>query len=109
MFWAEVWNGADDLACDRSPSAIELTWQLVLATLRAAFQTSLADRSPNADLNQRIASSVLALFNNDVFDSLGLPKSLWLERLSHTATDTQGLLDELFALDAPLSNRLPER
>lgn len=92
---------ADDLYRDRSPAVVDLTWQLVLAALRASFASCFADRSPNADLNQQIGSSILALFPSEQFDSLGLPKSLWLQRLSRTASDTQGMLDDLFALDDP--------
>jgi hypothetical protein len=92
---------ADDLIRERSPPTVNLTWQLVLASLRSSFQTGLAERSPNADLNRDIGNSLLALFHEQVFDSTGLPKSLWFDRLAHTASDTQGMLDELIALDAP--------
>ena len=92
---------AGDLHHDRSPRAVDLAWQLVLASLRASFQTGLTARSPNADLNQQIGSSILAIFHADIFDSIGLPKSLWFERLSHAATDAQVMLDELVALDTP--------
>lgn len=92
---------ADDLSHDRSPTTVNLTWQLVLASLRSSFQTGLAERSPNADLNRDIGNSLLALFHEHLFDSTGLPKSLWFDRLANTASDTQMLLDELIALDAP--------
>ena len=70
-------------------------WKLALASLRAAFHNGLTASGPNQDLNQRIASSILACFHSDLFDSSGLLKSLWMVRLDHVADDTQGLLDLL--------------
>ncbi len=75
------------------------TWPVLLASLRAAFRTSLTAPSPNRDLNARIASSILACMHGDLFVSTGLPRSVWITRLLNAADDTQGLLDELFRLE----------
>ena len=70
-------------------------WSLVLSSLRAAFQCGTRGDSPNGDLNERIASSVLACFGPDVFDSTGQFRSLWQIRLANTTADTQGMIEDL--------------
>jgi len=80
-----------------------LAWELMLASLRAAFSANLSPCSPNAGINRQIAGSLLACLDSSLFDSTGMPKSLWLARLSHTADDTQGMIDQLIKLDAPVS------
>lgn len=74
-------------------------WPLVLASLRAAFRQGLEPQSPNADLNARIAASILACFQPELFDSCGIFRSLWLLRLTNAANDAQGMLDDLLASD----------
>ncbi|HEY2840750.1 MAG TPA: hypothetical protein VGJ26_16455 [Pirellulales bacterium] len=73
-------------------------WPLLLASLRASFST-LELPSPNPDLNSEIGASVLSFFQPELFDSTGLLRSLWMARLQQTTDETQGLLDELFAVD----------
>jgi hypothetical protein len=70
-------------------------WPLVLASLRAAFHQGLEPISPNTDLNATIASSILACFPSELFDSTGLFRSLWLLRLSNAASDLQGMIEDL--------------
>jgi hypothetical protein len=70
-------------------------WPLTLAALRAAFRQGLSPRSPSADLNARIAGSILSCFASESFDSTGLLRSLWLMRLSNVADDTQGMIEDL--------------
>jgi hypothetical protein len=72
-------------------------WPLLMASLRASFRHALGDESPNTDLNARIAASVLSCFPNDLFDSTGLLRSLWLLRLSNMAEDTQCKIDDLLS------------
>ena len=74
-------------------------WPLVLASLRSAFQQGLTATSPNADLNGKIAGSILSCFQGELFDSTGLFRSLWMLRLSNVTTDAEGLVDELLALE----------
>ena len=61
----------------------------------------LSPESPNAELNARIAASILACFPAELFDSTGLLRSLWLMRLTNVAEDTQGMIDELFKSERP--------
>jgi hypothetical protein len=72
-----------------------LSSELLLASLRAAFQKRLSTASPNCDLNQRLAASILSCFRTDQFDSTGLFKSLWLVRLDNTAKDAERMIREL--------------
>jgi hypothetical protein len=72
-----------------------LAWQLVLSSLRSAFQRTAASPSPNGDLNERIASGVLRCFESRMFDSTGLTKSLWMVRMENAAADTEGMIAEL--------------
>lgn len=90
---------AEDLAHEAVATQRQFTGQLVLSSLRAAFQTNLAQSSPNPDLNRRLGCAILACFREELFDATGLVKPLWVERLSVTADDAQGMIDELVAID----------
>ena len=81
----------------RSPG--DQPWQLAVASLRATFERGLSDDSPNGDLNQRIASSILACFHSELFDAGGMLKSHWILRLSQIADDTQGLVEDLLHME----------
>lgn len=89
---------ANDPPLESSSSDL-LPQQLIFASLRAAFQNGLSSASPNADLNEQIAAAILGCLPPESFDSLGLPKSLWLMRLSSVTAEMQGLIDQLLALD----------
>jgi hypothetical protein len=91
---------ADDLARDAVNEQQQLTCQLILASLRAAFHTGLADHSPNSDLNRRIGAGILACFGELLSDAAPLVKPLWLARMTAVADDAQGMIDELVAFDA---------
>jgi hypothetical protein len=92
---------AREFAADRQAEA-EIhrgqRWSLLLASLRQAFPVE-GPRSPNGDLNERIAGSVLSCFPSDAFDSIGLFHSLWMLRLRYAAEDAQGMLDQLCSHD----------
>jgi hypothetical protein len=68
---------------------------LIQTSLRAAFRTANSLPTPNADLNERIATSVLACFRADLFDATGTLRSLWMTRLCNGAADVHGMLDDL--------------
>jgi hypothetical protein len=93
---------ADDLSHEAVAAERQFTCQLILSSLRAAFQASLADRSPNLDLNRRLGAAILGCFREELFDATGLFKPLWVERLSATADDAQGMLDELVRNEDPI-------
>ena len=74
-------------------------WPLVVGSLHAAFRNGLSASSPNADLNERIASSILSCFPADLFDSTGLFRSLWMLRISNVTNDAQGMIEDLLAVE----------
>lgn len=90
---------ASDLDRTATQSERRFTCQLVLASIRASFVSGLSERSPNVDLNRRIGSAILLAFRDELFDSTGLVKSLWLERITRTANDTEVMIEELLRLD----------
>jgi len=105
---------ADDLCYRSRLRGGRFAWPLLLASLRAAFGHGLAPASPNGDLNERIAVSVLSSFQPELFDATGLLRSAWLLRVAGVANDAQGMIDELLAVErAPLpgsaAGRTPNR
>lgn len=98
---------AEDLDHESAHVQRRFTCQLVLVSLRTSFAEGLAERSPNADLNRQIGSAVLGVFREEITDSTGLVKSLWLERISRTASDTEGMIEELLRLDVGHDSILP--
>jgi len=97
---------AQDILDELNQPLSPFGWQLVLSSLRAAFQQGLSDDSPNPALNQQISASILSCFHGELFDSTGLLRSLWMERISHMTSDTEGMIAELLSLDDPPSGRI---
>jgi hypothetical protein len=89
---------AQDLRDEGVQPGGRIVWPLILTSLRACFRPVSSPATPNADLNLRIAASILACFPNDLFDSTGQFQSLWLLRLNNVAADAQGMLDELLSV-----------
>src|SRR5262249_3245371 len=73
--------------------------EIVTASLRDAVLTEARPQSPNGDLNQQIASVVVACLPPTCVNASELPLALWLERLGSVADETQQLLDELYLLE----------
>jgi hypothetical protein len=97
---------ADDVKSRLPRSGGDPFWTLVLASARASFQATLSRQSLNADLNARIAAGILSCFSPDLFDSIGLPRSLCLLRLTSIAADTQGRIDDLLRQECPATSRV---
>jgi len=74
---------------------------LTLASLRIAYQYTLSNVVPNADLNRKIAAGVMGCVGAESFDATGLMKSMWLEQMSRNVDDAQCLLDDLLVNDPP--------
>ena len=92
---------AADLARQRNDPAGRNAWRLLLVSLRNAFQSGLSPLCANPEANARIASAVLGSFHEELFDSTGLFKSLWMMRMTATASDAQGMISELLAPATP--------
>ena len=97
---------ADDLAPHATADERQLACQIVQASLAASLGDSLHDRSPNADLNRKIGTAILACLPTDVLAAGEVASSLWLERMSRTATGALEMIDELVRLEA-VSGSLP--
>jgi hypothetical protein len=92
---------AEDSPSRRGFEPSGLAWPLLLASLRKAFQRELGAISPNADLNARIASGILACFPSQMFDSTDLFGSLWLMRITSAAEEAQVMIEELLSPEQP--------
>ena len=90
---------AQDLLNCSSRKGGRHTWPVLVASLRTAFQSGLSPDSTNHDLNGRIATAVISCFPQELFDSTGLLHSLWMLRLTNIAEDTQGMIEELLAVE----------
>ena len=96
------------LAERRADRGGQHAWRLMLVSLRNAFQTGLSPIAANGEANARIAASVLGSFPGELFDSTGLFKSLWMMRLSATASDAQGLVSQLLEPSARPAHARPK-
>jgi hypothetical protein len=94
---------AQEFNRSQQPSVRIKAWGLLAASLRETFDSRLRGTTPNADLNSGIAGAILTCFPAHVFDSVGVYHSLFLLRLSATASGTEMLVDQLLAADAVAS------
>jgi hypothetical protein len=88
---------AEELRCRGAAERRRLTWPLMMASLRGAFQRGMDGPSANADLNARIAASIIACFPAELFSGTGLFYSVWMMNLMTVADDAQGMIDELLS------------
>ncbi|MBI86414.1 MAG: hypothetical protein CMJ81_24715 [Planctomycetaceae bacterium] len=93
---------AEDLRRDHQLVGDEMAWSLLITSMQTVFAPCLDIPSPNTELNKMIAVSILACFPPDMFDSIGLAKSLWQVRLDNITSDAQGLLHEFMELESSL-------
>ncbi len=100
---------AADLCDEKRSATDETAWKITLTSLRAAYHNALSDPSPHAELNQRIAASVLACFHCDLFNSIGRFESHWTLRLDQVADDTQGLVEDLILLEEAVESHADDR
>ena len=88
-----------DLAQQRSVRGGRHAWRLTLVSLHNAFQTGLSPLAANPDANARIAASILGCFQEELFDSTGMFRSLWMIRLAANANDAHGMIRDLLERD----------
>ena len=93
---------AEDLRRDDHLVGDEMAWSLLITSMKTVFAPCLDIPSPNTELNQMIAISILACFPPEMFDSIGVAKSLWQVRLDNITTDAQVLLQEFMELESSL-------
>ena len=93
-------NGyAEDHADAQSRGQTTQSANLLIVGLRAAFG-DVGRATPNGDLHAQIAGAALGCFGADAFDSFGLLRSTWLDRLQRTTEETAAMVSELFASEA---------
>jgi hypothetical protein len=91
---------ADDLVPHASATERALTCQIVQASLAASLANTLHERSPSADLNRQIASAIHACLPESLLTSGEVASSLWLERLSRTASGAEQMIADLVRLES---------
>lgn len=69
---------------------------LLQTTVRTFSSRAFRESAPCADLNLRVATTVLGAFAPELFDSCGVIRSLWMMRLTKIADDAQRMVTELF-------------
>jgi hypothetical protein len=82
-----------------NPSLPHITIEYVTTSIRAASRADAAAISPNGDLNQKLAATIVSCLPHGCVNAAALPLPLWIERLSNMAEETQDLLDELYLLE----------
>jgi hypothetical protein len=90
---------AEDLKLEVREDAGRLVCPLLVSAMRAAFRRGLTAVSPNADLNAKIAATIVAYFPPELLDAAGVPQSLWMLRVAQTARVAEGWIDELLLLE----------
>ncbi len=86
----------EDLSYGRRESGGPATWAMLSASLKTIFQPAMSEFSPCAELNEQIASAVMACYPADAFDGTGVASGQWLSRLSRATGDTQRMIDAFF-------------
>ncbi len=94
-----------DLAQRRGQPGGDQAWRLALVSMRNAFQQGLSPVAANPDANARVTASILGCFPAELFDSTGIFRSLWMMRLTATASDAQGMIEELLQGGQPVKGR----
>jgi hypothetical protein len=85
---------------------------MLSAGMRSTLELLSAGDTPNADLNRQIAAAVLACFGPEFFDSHGLLRSVWLDRLQSVPDETLALIHEWWQpapAEIPLPPPLPPK
>ena len=67
---------------------------MLSAGMRSTLEVLSVGETPNADLNRQIAAAVLACFGPEFFDSHGLLRSVWLDRLQTIPDETLALIQQ---------------
>jgi hypothetical protein len=82
---------------------------MLLAGVQMSFQGLTDGDAANADLNVAIAAAVIGCFGPEFFDSHGLLRSAWLERLQAVPDETLALISQWCQSGATTSVATPPR
>jgi hypothetical protein len=78
----------------QSATSDAVTVTMIHAGMNSSLKRLSLDRSPNTDLNLELAAAVMSCFSPEIFDSFGLLKSTWLERVQKSPNETAAALDD---------------
>ncbi|MHB0957820.1 MAG: hypothetical protein ACYC0X_18910 [Pirellulaceae bacterium] len=92
-------DSANDLRDEQLAGREDQPWKLAMMSLQGAFERGLMDSCANPDLNARIAGSILACFDSEMFESRALLAPYWMLRLNQIADETVGLVEDLLLID----------
>jgi hypothetical protein len=90
---------ADDHAHALSLGHEPQSTNLLTVSLRTSFG-DLSPECPNCDLHSQIAGAALGCFGPESFDSYGLLRSTWLDRLQRSSDETAAMLSDLCAQES---------
>jgi hypothetical protein len=93
---------AHDFAQQRRSGTYPVAWSVTMTSLRSALQVGIARDAFSRDANRRISGAVLACLGPDLFTATGSLRTAWLMRLQSVTDDTEGMLSDLLALEAPV-------
>ena len=100
-----VLDFADSLQRETSKSSGRPAWQLIVSSLRSAYQSDLSPTSPSGPWNERIVDGILSCFDAVLFDSTGLLQSLWMLRATCATDETLALIDDMLTVQSAAEAR----
>ncbi len=86
---------ADDIKSEMTKPIAAMGGQLLVQAAHSAFAHYGGETSPSEELNEQIAAAVMTCFHGELFDSLGLLPSIYMQRLQNVSSDAEGMIEEL--------------
>jgi hypothetical protein len=90
---------ADDMRVHTTGPARDTTVWLMNAAMHDMLRRRTSPRAALPEANRAVVKSVMLMLRPDLFDSVGVLKSIWLHRLEFGAERTDRVLDELGGSD----------
>jgi hypothetical protein len=90
---------AQEMRCYGHGAARNTAAWLMNASMHDTLSRRTSEQAALPEANRAVARSVMLMLRPDLFDSVGVLKSLWLHRLQIGADRTDRVLDELNAAD----------
>ncbi|MCC9656405.1 hypothetical protein [Rhodopirellula halodulae] len=84
--------------CVSTPSHETITW-LTRAAMTEGFQKHMAKKASLPAANQGVSDSVILMMRADLFDSVGVLKSLWMHRIENKVEQTDQMIEEFLRPD----------
>jgi hypothetical protein len=87
----------------QSAVASSVAVTMILAGMNSSLRRLSPDRSPNTDLNLEIGTAILSSFSPETFDSYGLLRTAWFERLRQSPDEIETTLDDWWQISPSIS------